>query len=54
VLKALWKRACRWDDVATDLRGRHRYDDCKFVCFSDENPHDSRRSRIVRLVLAAQ
>ena len=37
-LRAMWKRACRYDGVGTDLKGKHRYEDCVFVVFTDENP----------------
>jgi len=51
LLKALWLRACRHDDIGKSGRGRHRYDDAMFVVFSDDNPHMARYSRVMRLVL---
>lgn len=53
LLKALWKRACRYDGVTTAGRGRHRYDDCRFVVFSDDNPYEVRSTKVMRLVDAA-
>ena len=53
LLKALWKRMCRHDGISTNSHGRHRYDDCRFVAFSEENPYQERYNRIVRLYMGA-